>query len=160
MDTTENTDFVCVLAGYRNLMTKMMNANLNLMSRMGNWLDFPDYDDGELLEISSLLAKSYQYNYDEQSKAKFVEFMNIRKVLIYTVLSLSSLKFYYVHFIDQKFNYPYRNSPTFPMPVQSVTVWSGPDVLLLPESSEMLSIMVPSTQWTKSKLFKLVISNL
>ena len=40
-------------------MTRMLNANLNLMSRMGNWLDFPDYDDGELLEISSLLSKTY-----------------------------------------------------------------------------------------------------
>ena len=40
-------------------MTRMLNANLNLMSRMGNWLDFPDYNDGELLEISSLLSKTY-----------------------------------------------------------------------------------------------------
>merc|ERR1711871_338249 len=38
MDTTENSDFVIILAGYRNLMTKMLNANLNLMSRMGNWI--------------------------------------------------------------------------------------------------------------------------
>ena len=37
----------------------MLNANLNLMSRMGNWIDFPDYNDLELLEISSLLAKTY-----------------------------------------------------------------------------------------------------
>lgn len=58
MDTTENSDFVVVLAGYRNLMTKMLNANLNLMSRMGNWIDFPDYDADELLEISALLAKT------------------------------------------------------------------------------------------------------
>merc|ERR1719231_2245713 len=65
MDTTENSDFVVVLAGYRNLMTKMLNANLNLMSRMGNWIDFPDYDDEELLQISELLAKTYGYNYGE-----------------------------------------------------------------------------------------------
>ena len=57
MDTTSNSDFVVVLAGYRNLMTRMLNANLNLMSRMGNWIDFPDYDNQELLEISDLLAK-------------------------------------------------------------------------------------------------------
>ena len=40
IDTTENSDFVLVLAGYRNLMTKMMNANLNLMSRMGKFSFF------------------------------------------------------------------------------------------------------------------------
>jgi ATPase family associated with various cellular activities (AAA) len=38
IDMTENKDFVLVLAGYRNLMTRMLNANLNLMSRMGNWI--------------------------------------------------------------------------------------------------------------------------
>lgn len=83
MDNTENRDFVVVLAGYRNLMTKMLNANLNLMSRMGNWIDFPDYDDGELLEISNLLAKTYGYQYSRRAQAKFVEFMNLRKQFPY-----------------------------------------------------------------------------
>lgn len=77
MDTTENKDFVVVLAGYRNLMTRMLNANLNLMSRMGNWIDFPDYDDQELLQISGLLAKNYGYKYSPEAQSKFVEFMVI-----------------------------------------------------------------------------------
>jgi len=83
MDTTKSSDFVLVLAGYRNLMTKMLSANLNLMSRIGNWIDFPDYDDGELIQISALLAKSYGYKYDDLSRAKFVEFMNLRKQFPY-----------------------------------------------------------------------------
>lgn len=83
IDTTENSDFVLVLAGYRNLMTRMMNANLNLMSRMGNWIDFADYNDGELLQISSLLAKSYGYKYEKEVQDKFVEYMNLRKEFPY-----------------------------------------------------------------------------
>jgi probable Rubsico expression protein CbbX len=83
MDNVPNTDFVVVLAGYRNLMTKMLNANLNLMARMGNWIDFPDYDDAELLEISQLLAKNYQYSYPDGAKQKFTEFMNLRKEFPY-----------------------------------------------------------------------------
>ena len=83
MDNTQNTDFVVVLAGYRNLMTKMLNANLNLMSRMGNWIDFPDYDDGELLQISQLLAKSYQYSYPAKAQEEFVKFMSLRKEFPY-----------------------------------------------------------------------------
>jgi probable Rubsico expression protein CbbX len=79
MDDTENTDFVVCLAGYRNLMTKMLNANLNLMSRMGNWLDFPDYDAVELAEISCLLARNYGYSYPANVQEKFKEFMGIRK---------------------------------------------------------------------------------
>jgi hypothetical protein len=83
MDTTENSDFVVVLAGYRNLMTRMLTANLNLMARMGNWIDFPDYDDNELLQISNLLAKNYGYNYPIDAQDKFVEFMNLRKEFPY-----------------------------------------------------------------------------
>jgi hypothetical protein len=56
------SDFVLVLAGYRNLMTRMLNANLNLMSRMGNWVDFQDYNDSELLQVLLyLLSASILY---------------------------------------------------------------------------------------------------
>lgn len=79
IDNTENSDFVIVLAGYRDLMTRMLLANTNLMSRMGNWIDFPDYDDNELLQISHLLAKTYGYSYPPEAQAKFVEYMNLRK---------------------------------------------------------------------------------
>ena len=68
IDQTENKDFVLVLAGYRNLMTRMLNANLNLMSRMGNWIDFPDYDGEELNQISGLLARDYGYNYPPEAR--------------------------------------------------------------------------------------------
>jgi AAA+ superfamily predicted ATPase len=83
MDRMSNREFVVVLAGYRNLMTRMMNSNLNLMSRMGNWIDFPDYDDSELTEISLLLARKYGYSYPPEAQAKFVEFMNLRKEFPY-----------------------------------------------------------------------------
>merc|ERR1711988_1822658 len=83
IDTTQNKDFVVCLAGYRDLMTKMLNANLNLMSRMGNWIDFPDYNEQELLDISGLLAGQYSYNYPEAAQHKFTEFMEIRKEFPY-----------------------------------------------------------------------------
>lgn len=83
MDNTENSDFVVCLAGYRDLMTRMLTANVNLMSRIGNWIDFPDYADQELLEISSLLAHNYGYHYDAATQQKFVEFMNLRKEFPY-----------------------------------------------------------------------------
>lgn len=83
IDTTENTDFIVVLAGYRDLMTKMLTANLNLMSRMGNWIDFPDYDDAELLQISALLARNYGYSYTPEAQKVFNEYMSIRKEFPY-----------------------------------------------------------------------------
>jgi len=83
MDNTKNTDFIVCLAGYRDLMTKMLNANLNLMSRMGNWIDFPDYDEGELLQISQLLANQYGYEYGPEAQEEFNTFMNTRKEFPY-----------------------------------------------------------------------------
>lgn len=83
MDNTENTDFVLCLAGYRNLMTRMLNANLNLMSRMGNWIDFPDYSQDELLEISQLLAKQYGYSYGMMPQQVFSKYMKTRKEFPY-----------------------------------------------------------------------------
>lgn len=83
MDTTANEDFVVCLAGYRNLMTKMLNANLNLMSRMGNWIDFPDYNSEELLEISNLLARQYGYNYPRGAQDLFTEYISLRKEFPY-----------------------------------------------------------------------------
>ncbi len=83
MDNTKNTDFIVCLAGYRDLMTKMLNANLNLMSRMGNWIDFPDYDEGELLEISQLLATQYGYEYTPEAQGAFNNYMNTRKEFPY-----------------------------------------------------------------------------
>jgi len=83
MDNVDTSDFVLVLAGYRDLMTRMLTNNLNLMSRMGNWIDFPDYDDQELLDISALLARNYGYNYKMGAQQKFVEFMNLRKEFPY-----------------------------------------------------------------------------
>lgn len=83
MDTVPTSDFVLMLAGYRNLMTKMMLSNVNLMSRVGNWIDFPDYDDMELLDISTLLAHNYGYYYPEEAQQKFLEYMNLRKEFRY-----------------------------------------------------------------------------
>jgi hypothetical protein len=50
---------------------------------MGNWIDFPDYNDEELVQISSLLARNYGYTYPEDVQNKFLEFMNLRKEFPY-----------------------------------------------------------------------------
>lgn len=80
MDSTDEAgEFVVVMAGYKDLMQEMLQNNLKLMVRMGNWIDFPDYNNPELLEISSLLARNYGYDYPPAAQNKFVEFMNLRK---------------------------------------------------------------------------------
>lgn len=79
MDTMPNGEFVVMLAGYKDQMTKLLKNNLGLMSRMGNWIDFPDYNDDELVLISQLLARKYGYSYDRAAQYKFLELMRLRK---------------------------------------------------------------------------------
>jgi hypothetical protein len=45
--------------------------------------DFPDYDGDELTQISGLLARDYGYTYPPEARAKFVEFMDMRKEFPY-----------------------------------------------------------------------------
>ena len=124
IDMTENKDFVLVLAGYRNLMTRMLNANLNLMSRMGNWIDFPDYDGEELNQISGLLARDYGYSYPPEARWGCIEniffchdkrgqrrtwyldsFTPLLTLTYPTVLSHHRAKF--VEFMDLRKEFPY-----------------------------------------------------
>ena len=123
IDQTENKDFVLVLAGYRNLMTRMLNANLNLMSRMGNWIDFPDYDGEELNQISGLLARDYGYNYPPEARwstfQKFLWIILWSEILHHQLIDIWSFdnaydfvfrNFYrakFVEFMDLRKEFPY-----------------------------------------------------
>merc|ERR1711871_1863933 len=67
----------------RDYGSEVIEMLVKFMSRMGNWIDFPDYDEQELLEISGLLAGQYSYNYPEAAQHKFNEYMAIRKEFPY-----------------------------------------------------------------------------
>ena len=83
IDSTERTDFVVVLAGYKDKMEKMMKHNMRLYTRIGNWIDFPDYEDDELVRISETFASKTNYSYGSEAKEKFSEYMQLRKEFPY-----------------------------------------------------------------------------
>lgn len=50
-------DFVLILTGYAGPMKKFMQANEGMRSRISQTINFPDYDNEELLEIMDLMLK-------------------------------------------------------------------------------------------------------
>jgi len=60
--------FVCILAGYTAEMNSMLNMNPGLCDRIPFYVDFPDYDEHELLQIFEKLCKDNKYELSEIAK--------------------------------------------------------------------------------------------
>jgi AAA+ superfamily predicted ATPase len=61
-------EFVCILAGYTKEMNDMINMNPGLKDRIQFYVDFPDYDESELLQIFSKLCKDNKYRLSDSAK--------------------------------------------------------------------------------------------
>ena len=60
LQTMENyrDDLVVILAGYQDRMGTFFKSNPGMSSRIAHHVDFPDYNENELLEITKLMADS------------------------------------------------------------------------------------------------------
>ena len=54
-------DIVVIMAGYKDRMDKFFSFIPGMSSRVGNHIDFPNYEGNELLEIAELMAKDQDY---------------------------------------------------------------------------------------------------
>ncbi len=59
-------DIIFIFAGYEEDMSKFMDSNPGLKSRIGNKIFFPDYEPDELLEIFRRKCSMIGYSYDDQ----------------------------------------------------------------------------------------------
>ncbi|MFB0921139.1 MAG: AAA family ATPase, partial [Oscillospiraceae bacterium] len=85
-------DFVCIMAGYTDEMDKMLSLNPGLKDRVQFYIDFPDYDAAELLQIFCLQCskgsfiltcearKAAQHYFEEIIRCKDEHFANARLV--------------------------------------------------------------------------------
>jgi probable Rubsico expression protein CbbX len=71
-------DLVVILAGYKERMDSFFQSNPGLHSRIAHHIDFPDYSLDELIEIAELMAREQMYAFDEDSKAAFREYLQLR----------------------------------------------------------------------------------
>jgi probable Rubsico expression protein CbbX len=57
----QREDLVVILAGYADRMEKFFTMNPGFRSRIAHHIDFPDYEDGELLSISETMLARQNY---------------------------------------------------------------------------------------------------
>ncbi len=75
----QRDDLVVVLAGYADRMQTFFSANPGFRSRIAHHVDFPDYDDGELLRIADLVAEREGYRFDEGARAALADYVTARR---------------------------------------------------------------------------------
>ena len=81
LQTMENhrDDLVVILAGYKDRMDTFFQSNPGMSSRIAHHVDFPDYDESELLQIANLMAASMHYNLDKDAAIAMKDYIQKRK---------------------------------------------------------------------------------
>jgi len=71
-------DLVIAVAGYKDRMDTFFSYIPGMMSRIGNHIDFPNYDPTELTDIAALMARELEYDIDEAAFPVFKEYITKR----------------------------------------------------------------------------------
>jgi probable Rubsico expression protein CbbX len=82
LQTMENhrDDLVVILAGYQDRMGTFFKSNPGMSSRIAHHVDFPDYNENELLEITKLMADSMHYRLDKAAFKAMQDYIAKRKL--------------------------------------------------------------------------------
>ncbi len=72
-------DLVVVMAGYADKMDKFFSANPGFRSRIAHHIEFPDYLDKELIEISEMMLAEQNYEFDNGGRKAMVEYIDLRR---------------------------------------------------------------------------------
>jgi probable Rubsico expression protein CbbX len=75
----QRDDLVVILAGYTQRMNTFFQSNPGFRSRIAHHIDFPDYDDEELLEIAEKMAADAQYRLSEGAVEALREYISLRR---------------------------------------------------------------------------------
>jgi len=75
----QRDDLVVILAGYGDRMDKFFASNPGFRSRIAHHIDFPDYSDGELLQIAEMMLAEQNYKFDRDAREAFQRYIEIRK---------------------------------------------------------------------------------
>jgi len=74
-------DLVVVLAGYEDRMNSFFSNIPGMASRVGNHVNFPDYEADELVDIANVMIRDLEYEIDDQGKNTFLEYIKKRKTM-------------------------------------------------------------------------------
>lgn len=76
-------DLVVTLAGYKDRMDKFFGYIPGMMSRIGNHIDFPNYQADELVQIAAVMARELEYDIDPNAFPVFQRYIEERMNLPY-----------------------------------------------------------------------------
>jgi probable Rubsico expression protein CbbX len=76
----QREDLVVILAGYRNRMETFFASNPGFRSRIAHHIDFPDYDDAELLAITDIFATEGQYRLSPAARLAMIDYIARRRL--------------------------------------------------------------------------------
>ena len=74
----QRDDLVVILAGYKDRMDTFFQSNPGMSSRIAHHLDFPDYSEGELLQIADKMLAAQNYHFGESAREAFAEYLERR----------------------------------------------------------------------------------
>ncbi|MEA2150714.1 MAG: hypothetical protein QOD69_2544 [Solirubrobacteraceae bacterium] len=75
---TERDDLVVILAGYKDRMETFFRSNPGMGSRVAHHLHFPDFTVDELVQIGDLMIEQQQYEFDDEARDAFREYIERR----------------------------------------------------------------------------------
>ncbi len=72
-------DLVVILAGYADKMDRFFHSNPGFRSRVAHHIDFPDYDDADLLAIGEKMLSPLNYRLSPEAKQALAEYIALRR---------------------------------------------------------------------------------
>jgi probable Rubsico expression protein CbbX len=75
----QRDDLVVILAGYADRMDKFYQSNPGFRSRIAHHIDFPDYEDGELLTIAEAMLARQNYALDADARSAMADYIALRR---------------------------------------------------------------------------------
>lgn len=72
-------DLVVILAGYADRMDRFFESNPGFRSRIAHHIEFPDYTNDELLNISGLMLGEQNYVFEPSAKTAMEEYIAARR---------------------------------------------------------------------------------
>ena len=76
-------DLVVIIAGYKDRMDKFFSFIPGMSSRIGNHIEFPNYEADELLSIAKVMVRDLEYEMSPKAEPIFFEYIKKRMTMPY-----------------------------------------------------------------------------
>ncbi|MCT8266636.1 CbbX protein [Afifella sp. JA880] len=75
----QREDLVVILAGYADKMDKFFESNPGFRSRIAHHIDFPDYNNEELLRIAEMMLNEQNYELSPDARETLIRYIDRRR---------------------------------------------------------------------------------